>query len=86
MDRTGSGSCPVAACLISGIEPSDSKVDLMGVICENGRWIELAQGRVQWLAVVLALMSHRVLLSDSKMDLREIYCEDGRLDGTGSGS
>ena len=83
MDRTGSGSCPVAACGISGIEPSDNKMDLMEVICESGRWIELAQGRVQWQAVVLALLNHRVLLSDSKMDLREVYCEDGRLDGSG---
>jgi hypothetical protein len=70
VDRTGSGSCPVTACGSSGIEPSDSKMDLMEVICENGRWIELAQGRVQWQAVVLALLSHRVLLSDSKLDLR----------------
>jgi hypothetical protein len=61
-------------------------MDLIEVICENGRWIELAQGRFQWQAVVLALLSHRVILSDSKMDLREIYCEDGKLDGTGSGS
>jgi hypothetical protein len=61
-------------------------MDLMEVIYENGRWIELAQGRFQWQAVVLALLSHQVLPSDSKMDLREIYCEDGGLDGTGSGS
>ena len=37
MDRTGSGSCPVAGCGISGTEPSDSMLDLMEVICGNGR-------------------------------------------------
>jgi len=58
-------------------------MDVMEVICETGRWIELAQDRFQLQAVVLALLSHRVLLSESKMDLREIYCENGRLDGTG---
>ena len=36
--------------------------------------------------MVLALLSHQVLLSDSKMDLREIYSEDGGLDGAGSGA
>ena len=35
MDRTGSGSCPLAACGVIGIEPSDSEMDLMEVICEN---------------------------------------------------
>jgi len=86
VDRTGSGSCPVAACGINGIESSDSKMELTEVICENGRWMELGQGRFQWQAVVLALLSHRVPHSDSKMDPREIYYEGGRLDGTGSGS
>ena len=36
----------MAACGISGIEPLDSKMDLMEVNCENGRLIELAQGHV----------------------------------------
>ena len=49
-------------------------------------WIELAQDRVQWKAVVLASLNPRVLLLDSEMGLREIYCEDGGLDRTGSGS
>ena len=61
MDRTGSGSCPVAACGISGIEPSDSKMNLMAVICESGRWIELAQDRVQWQPVVLAALSRQTV-------------------------
>jgi hypothetical protein len=86
VDRTGSGSCPVAGCGISGIEPSGIKMDLMEVICWNGRWIALAHGRVQWQSLVLVSLNHRVLLSDSKMDLREIYCKVGGLDGTSSGS
>jgi hypothetical protein len=49
-------------------------MDLIEIICWNGRWIALAHGRVQWQALVLVLLNHRVLLSDSKMDLREIYC------------
>jgi hypothetical protein len=33
--------------------------------CEDGRWIELAQDRVQWRALVLALLDLRVLLPES---------------------
>jgi hypothetical protein len=44
--------------------------------------MELAQDRVQWRALVLAMLNLRVLLPESwlisKMDLREIGCEDGR--------
>jgi len=43
--------------------------------------MELAQDRVQWQALVLAVLKHLVLLPESwlisKMDLREIGCEDG---------
>jgi hypothetical protein len=50
--------------------------------CEDGRWMELAQDRVQWRALVLALLNLRVLLQESqlisKMALRETGCEDGR--------
>jgi len=44
--------------------------------------MELAQDRVQWQALVLAVLKLLVLLPESwlisKMDLREIGCEDGR--------
>jgi hypothetical protein len=30
--------------------------------CEDGRWIELAQDRVQWRALVLMVLNFRVLL------------------------
>jgi hypothetical protein len=47
----------------------------------------VAQDRVQWRALVIAVLNLRVLLPErqlvSKMDLREIGCE---VDGTGSGS
>jgi hypothetical protein len=58
MDGTGSGSCPVAGFGISGVEPSGSatrelvrKMDLRDIGCEAGKWMELAQDRVQWRAL-----------------------------------
>jgi len=33
--------------------------------CENGRWIELAQDRVQWQALVLTELNLCVLLPES---------------------
>jgi hypothetical protein len=44
--------------------------------------MELAQDRVQWRGLVLAVLNLRILLPESqlisKMDLREIGCEVGR--------
>jgi len=44
--------------------------------------MELAEDRVQWWALELALLNFCVLLPESqlfsKMDLMEIGCEDGR--------
>jgi hypothetical protein len=55
MDGTGSGSCPVTGFYISGVETWGSaitvlvgKIDLSEIGCEVGRWMELAQDRVQW--------------------------------------
>jgi hypothetical protein len=39
-----------------------SKMDLREMGCEDGRWMELAQDRVQWRAFVLAVLNLRVLL------------------------
>ena len=54
----------------------------MEIGCEDGRWIELAQDLVQWLALVLSVLILCVLLPESyltgEMDLMEIGCEDGR--------
>jgi hypothetical protein len=33
--------------------------------CEDGRWMELARDRVQWRALVLAVLNLRVLLPES---------------------
>jgi hypothetical protein len=37
-------------------------MDLREIGCDDGRWMELAQDRVQWLAVVLAVSKLGVLL------------------------
>jgi uncharacterized protein with HEPN domain len=41
------------------------KMDLREIGCEDGRWMELAQDRVQWRAFVLAVLNLRVLLPES---------------------
>ena len=50
--------------------------------CEDGSWMELAQDRVQWQALVLAVLNLLVLLPESQLiselDLKEIGCENGR--------
>ena len=40
-------------------------MDLMEIGCEDGRWMELAEDRVQWWALVLAVLYRCVLLSES---------------------
>jgi hypothetical protein len=42
-----------------------SKVDIRGTGCEDGRWMELAQVRVQWRTLVLAALNLWVLLPES---------------------
>ena len=53
----------------------------MEIGCGDGSWMELAQDRVQWWALVLAVLNRCVLLPESwsisKMDLMETGCEDG---------
>lgn len=44
-----------------GLE-DDTKIDLRGIPREDGRWIEMAQGRVQCQAVVFAMLNLRFLL------------------------
>jgi hypothetical protein len=48
----------------------------MEIGCEDGRWMELDQNRVQWRALVLAMLNIGVLLP--VLDDTEIGCEDGR--------
>ena len=71
MDGTGSGSCAVAGFGISGVEPSGSatrelisEMDLREIGCEDGRWMELAQDRVQWWALSLAVLNRCVMLPE----------------------
>jgi len=54
----------VAGFGISGVEPSGSatrelisKLNLREIDCEDGKWMELAQDRVQWQALVLAVLN-----------------------------
>jgi hypothetical protein len=42
-------------------------MDLMETGCEDGRWIELAQDRVQWQALVLAVLNIQFLLSQCSL-------------------
>jgi hypothetical protein len=42
-----------------------SNMHLKEIGSEDGRWIELAQDRVQWQALVLAVLNFRVLLPES---------------------
>jgi hypothetical protein len=56
------GSCPVAGSGVSKVETSgsatrelvNSKMGLRELDYEDGRWMELAQDRVQWRALMLA--------------------------------
>jgi hypothetical protein len=40
------------------------EIGLRKIRCEEGRWMELAQDRVQWQALVLAVLNLRVLLPE----------------------
>jgi hypothetical protein len=40
-------------------------MDLREMGCEDGRWMELAQDRVLWRALVLTALNLRVLLPES---------------------
>jgi hypothetical protein len=40
------------------------KMHFRKMVCEDGRWMELAQDHVQWQALVLAVLNLRVLLPE----------------------
>jgi len=55
VDGTNSRSCPVVGFGISGVKSSGfttreliGKMDVRGIGCKDGRWMKLAQDRVQW--------------------------------------
>jgi len=39
-------------------------MDLRNMGCEDGRWMELAQDRVQWQVLVFAVLNLRVLIPE----------------------
>jgi hypothetical protein len=46
-------------------EVKGNRMDLREMGCEDGKLMELAQDRVQWWALVLAVLNLRVLLPES---------------------
>jgi hypothetical protein len=64
VDGTGWGSCAIKGFSISGVQDSVyatrelvSKMDLRGVCCEDGRWMELAEDRGRWWSSTRELVS-----------------------------
>jgi hypothetical protein len=51
-------------------------MELRKMGCEDGKWMELAQDRIQWRALVLAVLNLRVLLLKNiylKFFLQQMY-------------
>jgi len=44
---------------------NDNVIPFREIDCEDGKWMELAQDRVQWWALVLAVLNLCVLLPES---------------------
>ena len=44
-------------------------MDLREIGCEDGRWMELAQDRVQWRALVLTVMECRIVYNNYVLSL-----------------
>jgi hypothetical protein len=54
-------------------------MDFRVTCCEGGRWIELVQDRVQWRALILAVLRCGLCYQAfSKMDFKVTCCEGGR--------
>jgi hypothetical protein len=34
----------------------------MAICCEDGRWLELAQTRAQWWALLFVVLYHRIMI------------------------
>jgi hypothetical protein len=64
-------------------------MDLRETGCEDGRWMELTQDRVQWQALVMAVLILRVLLPDNWLTMTNIaadlnskwYCKQHKNEG-----
>jgi hypothetical protein len=48
-------------------------MDVREIGCEDGRWMELAQDRVQWRALVLAVLNLRVLLPEKRLEATALF-------------
>jgi hypothetical protein len=57
---------------VSSVEPPvllpDMKTDLKEVVCEDGRWMKLAQDRVYWQVLISAMLKI-VVRTRRKLDL-----------------
>jgi len=69
----------VAGFGISRVEPWGSaatvivsKMDLRGIGCEDRRWMELAQDRVQWWDLALTVLNFGIRLTKCKFLLQEM--------------
>jgi hypothetical protein len=65
VDGTGSELCPLAGFGFSSVESWGSAttvLELMEIGCEDRRWMELAQDRVQRRTLVLEVLNLEVLL------------------------
>jgi hypothetical protein len=64
---------------IIGVEPSGSATTVLvtEIGCEYGRWMKLAQDRVHWRALLLAVLNLRVMISEWWL-VKETGCDDGR--------
>ena len=68
VDGTGSGSCPIEDFGFSGVEPSSSVTRVsVNIGFGGGRWMELAQDRVQSRTLVLAVLNRLALLPECQL-------------------
>jgi hypothetical protein len=59
-------------------------MDLKEICCDDGRWMELAQDRVQWRALVSAALNFLVLPVEWSQDVSIDVATGCELDGQGS--
>jgi hypothetical protein len=49
---------------------------LREIYCDDGRWMKLAQDRVQWQALVLAVLNPLVLTPEGKFQVEALTLPD----------
>jgi hypothetical protein len=55
--------------LTLGRREDNIKMDLMEISCVTGKWMNLAQDRVQWRVLVLVVLNLQTLLPDQSVTL-----------------